>query len=127
MKTLTRQVLLGFCAVLAAGFVAMQGPATPPRSADAAIERPFGTLREQAVLQQEWLRKRLDMFLPGLMRRHKIDLWVVPMREYAEDPVFVALTQTGQVVSGSLAVNGRLDTAPEQSHRPERLEGAHED
>ena len=55
-------------------------------------ERPFGTLREQAAQQQEWLRKRLDGFLPGLMRQHGIDLWVVPMREYNEDPVFLAIT-----------------------------------
>jgi len=26
------------------------------------------------------------------MRRHNIDMWVIPMREYAEDPVFGALT-----------------------------------
>jgi hypothetical protein len=44
-------------------------------------ERPFGTLREQAALQQQWLQKRLDTFLPGLLRVHGIDLWVVPMRE----------------------------------------------
>jgi hypothetical protein len=56
-----------------------------------AAERPFGTLREQAALQQKWLKKRLDTFLPGLMRKHGIDLWVVPMREYNEDPVFSAI------------------------------------
>jgi hypothetical protein len=55
-------------------------------------ERPFGTLREQAGMQQEWLRKRLDTFLPPLMRKHGIDMWVVPMREYMEDPVFTAIT-----------------------------------
>jgi hypothetical protein len=60
--------------------------------AQPAPERPFGTLREQAAQQQEWLRKRLDTFLPGLMRHHGIDLWVVPMREYNEDPVFLAIT-----------------------------------
>jgi Xaa-Pro aminopeptidase len=53
--------------------------------------RPFGTLREQAAMQQEWLRKRLDTFLPRLMRAHGIDMWVVPMREYAEDPIFKAI------------------------------------
>src|SRR5262245_41821421 len=57
-----------------------------------AQERPFGTLREQASLQQEWLKKRLDTFLPALMRKHGIDMWVVPMREYNEDPVFLAIT-----------------------------------
>ena len=55
------------------------------------LQRPFGTLREQAAMQQEWLRKRVDTFLPALMRKHGIDMWVVPMREYNEDPVFVAL------------------------------------
>ena len=56
-----------------------------------ASDRPFGTLREQAAMQQEWLKKRLDTFLPVLMRKHGIDMWVVPMREYMEDPVFTAL------------------------------------
>ena len=55
-------------------------------------ERPFGTLREQAAMQQAWLTKRLDTFLPALMRKHGIDMWVVPMREYNEDPVFPAIT-----------------------------------
>ena len=55
-------------------------------------ERPFGTLREQATMQQAWLQKRLDTFLPALMRKHGIDMWVVPMREYNEDPVFTAVT-----------------------------------
>jgi Xaa-Pro aminopeptidase len=70
--------------------------ATPPASRQASssrgLHRPFGTLREQAVMQQTWLRKRLDTFLPALMRNHGIDLWVVPMREYNEDPVFSAIT-----------------------------------
>jgi Xaa-Pro aminopeptidase len=58
----------------------------------AQSEHPLGTLREQAQIQQDWLRKRLDTFLPSLMRKHGIDLWVVPMREYNEDPVFPAIT-----------------------------------
>ena len=57
-----------------------------------SAERPFGTLREQAAMQQQWLKKRLDGFLPGLMRKHAIDMWVVPMREYNEDPVFSSIT-----------------------------------
>ena len=54
--------------------------------------RPFGTLREQATMQQGWLKQRLDTFLPAIMRKYGIDMWVVPMREYNEDPVFVAVT-----------------------------------
>jgi Xaa-Pro aminopeptidase len=60
-------------------------------AAAAGVERPFGTLREQAAMQQDWLKKRLDGFLPPLMRKYGIDLWVVPMREYNEDPVFSAI------------------------------------
>jgi hypothetical protein len=53
--------------------------------------RPFGTLREQADRQQKWLEQRLTTVLPPLMRKHGIDMWVVPMREYNEDPVFTSL------------------------------------
>ncbi len=60
-------------------------------NATPSAERPFGTLRDQAVVQQAWLRQRLDTFLPGLMRKHGIDMWVVPMREYNEDPVFSSI------------------------------------
>src|SRR5437867_7694536 len=61
------------------------------QAASAQAERPFGTLRDQAAMQQTWLRKRLDTFLPALMRKHGVDLWLVPMREYNEDPVFAAI------------------------------------
>src|SRR5687767_4925213 len=59
-----------------------QSPPTAPGS------HPFGTLREQAALQQRWLAKRMDVVLPPLLRKYGIDMWVVPMREYNEDPVF---------------------------------------
>ncbi len=60
--------------------------------AQGTAEHPFGTLREQARMQQAWLQKRLDTFLPALMRKHGVDFWVVPMREYNEDPVFSSIT-----------------------------------
>ena len=53
--------------------------------------RPFGTLREQATRQQKWLDERMATVLPALMRKHKVDMWVVPMREYNEDPVFSSI------------------------------------
>jgi Xaa-Pro aminopeptidase len=53
--------------------------------------RPFGTLREQAARQQKWLDERMATVLPALMRKHKVDMWVVPMREYNEDPVFSSI------------------------------------
>ena len=54
--------------------------------------RPFGTLREQAARMQTWLELRMERTLPMLMRREGVDMWVVPMREYNEDPVFTAIT-----------------------------------
>ena len=53
-----------------------------------AQERPFGSLREQADLQQQWLALRLERVLPRLMREQGVDMWIVPVREYNEDPVF---------------------------------------
>lgn len=67
-------------ALLLASPLAAQAPA-----------RPFGTLREQAAMQQRWLQQRLDTKLPALMRQYGIDMWVLPMREYNEDPVFSSI------------------------------------
>ena len=72
-------------------FLLLLVAAAPSAQVQPQAQHPFGTLREQATLQQEWLRKRLDTFLPALMRKHGIDLWVVPTREYNEDPVFWAI------------------------------------
>ncbi len=69
------------------GLIAQVGPHLP--NADA--RRPLGTQREWATTQQEWLRLRLERTLPALMRRDSIDMWIVPMREYNEDPVFSSL------------------------------------
>jgi hypothetical protein len=57
----------------------------------AAQERPLGTLREQADEQQAWLEIRLERVLPRLMREHGVQMWIVPVREYNEDPVFFSL------------------------------------
>src|SRR6187455_3794326 len=93
-----RRSVLGFLLVVGAGAVLSAGDqssvaqsALAPNALPAA-SRPFGTLREQAAMQQAWLKQRLDTFLPPLMRKAGIDLWVVPMREYNEDPVFSAIT-----------------------------------
>src|SRR5687767_10175188 len=46
------------------------------------------THREQAPLIKDWIVKRFDRLLPELMRREKIDMWIVLSREYNDDPVF---------------------------------------
>jgi len=73
--------------------IALLAPATATRAQDGhAVVRPFGTLRDQAAQQQQWLDIRMRTVLPPLMRKHGIDLWVVPIREYNEDPVFGSMT-----------------------------------
>ena len=69
-------------AITSALFVACLTPSSE------AQERPFGTLREQAAIRQAWLFERVETVLPRLMREHGVQMWVVPMREYNEDPVF---------------------------------------
>jgi Xaa-Pro aminopeptidase len=53
--------------------------------------KPLPPLREQAEIQQQWLKARLERVLPALMRKHKIQMWLVICREYNEDPVFFSL------------------------------------
>ena len=53
--------------------------------------RPFGDLRAQAAEQQRWLDQRMKTVLPALMKKHGVDMWVIPMREYNEDPVFSSI------------------------------------
>ena len=64
---------------------------TAPAGSLHAQERPFATLREQADVRQEWLSLRLERVLPRIMREQGVEMWIVPVREYNEDPVFHSL------------------------------------
>ncbi|MEO8620239.1 MAG: M24 family metallopeptidase [bacterium] len=77
-------------AVVSPASAPAQSPTQMSHSAD-TVARPFGTLRDQAEEQQRWLEQRMTNVLPMLMRKYGIDMWVVPMREYNEDPVFTSL------------------------------------
>ncbi len=44
--------------------------------------------RDQAPLVRQWIARRFDDVLPGLMRREGIDMWIIVSREYNDDPVF---------------------------------------
>jgi hypothetical protein len=83
-----------------------------PRSAQAQ-ERPFGTLRDQATIQQEWLTQRLDRVLPRLMREHGVDMWIVPVREYNEDPVFFSLVSPTTMAARRRTIYVFHDRGPE--------------
>ena len=45
------------------------------------------TVREQQALRESWLKKRLETVLLPMMRRHKIDMWIVVNEEFHADPV----------------------------------------
>lgn len=68
-----------------------QAPARVPEGVPAQIH-PLPTLREQAEEQQAWLRIRLERVLPKLMDEYDVRMWILSMREYAEDPVFWSIT-----------------------------------
>ncbi|UCF40644.1 MAG: aminopeptidase P family protein [Gemmatimonadota bacterium] len=79
-----------------------------------APEHPFGTLREQAELQQQWLEERLETVLPRLMREHDVQMWVLPMREYNEDPLFKALAAPTRFAARRRTVFIFHDRGPEE-------------
>ena len=74
-----------------AGGLTAQKPVRIPDDAPAQIQ-PLPTLREQAVEQQEWLELRIRRVLPKLMAEYDVRMWILSMREYAEDPVFRSIT-----------------------------------
>jgi hypothetical protein len=82
-------------------------------SLGAPAELPFGTLREQAATQQEWLEIRLDRVLPRLMREHGVQMWILPMREYNEDPVFFSLVSPTTMAARRRTIYVFHDRGPE--------------
>lgn len=79
------------CALASVGVASVLALTAPGGAQEPTVSRPFGTLRDQAALRQQWLQQRMETILPALMRKHGIDMWVIPMREYNEDPVFSSI------------------------------------
>jgi len=99
--------------ILFASLLVVQGTgATPPLTVTA--NRPLGTLREQAVLQQQWLQYRLDSVLPRLMRQHGVQMWIVAMREYNEDPVFWSLVSPTTMFARRRTIYVFTDRGPDR-------------
>jgi hypothetical protein len=86
-------VLIACCLVLTAESCtpSAQAPANVPDDAPARIHA-LPSLREQAEEQQEWLVERMQRILPELMVEYDVRMWILSMREYAEDPVFWSMT-----------------------------------
>src|SRR5213592_2764645 len=86
----------------------------PALTLTALPKHPLGTLREQAAVQQDWLRYRLDSVLPRLMRQYKLAMWVVPMREYNEDPVFWSLVSATSFFARRRTIYVFFDRGPDR-------------
>src|SRR2546421_8002435 len=108
-------------ATLVVSTVLLQAPALP---LTASPRRPLGTLREQAAVQQDWLRYRLDSVLPHLMRQYKLAMWVVPMREYNEDPVFWSLVSATSFFARRRTIYVFFDRGPDRGVERLALGGA---
>src|ERR1044072_982791 len=45
------------------------------------------SVREQVTLRERWLKTRLDTMLLGMMRRHKVEMWIVTNEEFHPDTI----------------------------------------
>ena len=89
---------IGLTALMVA---ATLGLSVAPAAAQTVLRNPLPPLREQAEIRQRWIQYRLDSVLPGLMRAHDVQMWVVSGRENNDDPVYM------QLVPGLGATMGR--------------------
>ena len=62
------------------------------------------SLKEQAAVYDGWLSVRLNKLLPELMRREKLDMWLVICEEYNEDPVYLSLVPFASLSSRRLSL-----------------------
>ena len=88
MRSASVLLFLSLSAVIGADLhLSAQMPVQYPDPAQRVL-----THREQNELVTPWIRKRFDTVLPGLMTREGIDMWIIPTREYNEDPVFASMS-----------------------------------
>ena len=55
------------------------------------IKSKIVTLRERAQIKDSLLKDRINTVLPQVMKRNKLDMWIIIAREYNEDPVIRTL------------------------------------
>jgi hypothetical protein len=93
-----------------AGAARAAGP-SPERGQDIRNILP---LEERARVQNGWLAWRLEHILPEIMRREKIDLWLVINREYDEDPVYLSLMPVPTLSARRLSILLFHDRGPDK-------------
>ena len=86
-----RYTVVALAVLLLPSTLSAQAPA-PVLVGTPARYQPLPTLRDQAAEQQDWLTMRLERVLPQLMADYDVRMWILSMREYAEDPVFWSIT-----------------------------------
>ena len=72
------------------------------------------TLREQAKIEQAWADKRVGEVIPMLMREHGVDMWILSMREYGEDPVFWGIKAPTTMAARRRSIYVFFDRGPGQ-------------
>ncbi|HEV2843891.1 MAG TPA: Xaa-Pro aminopeptidase, partial [Thermoanaerobaculia bacterium] len=105
-------VLLPCLALLSLAFAQSPAPAAAPAAVQPLPRMP--SLREQAGERQEWLEHRLTVILPEIMRRYGIDMWILSMREYAEDPVFFSMVSPTTFAARRRSIYVFHDQGPEK-------------
>ena len=61
-------------------------------------------IKKQYEIIDDLLEHRLEQLLPKLMAEAAIDLWIIPAREYNEDPVFKTLVPALQKTASRLSI-----------------------
>lgn len=84
-----------------------------PYRADELADRIL-PLREQARIEDEVLRDRLDNVVPLVMRRARVDAWVLIAREYNEDPVLKTMLPATWLNARRRTVLLFIDHGPER-------------
>ncbi len=99
--------------LVAAAPLAAQAPVHVPPDAPARIHE-LPPLRQQAEEIREWNRIRLERVLPELMREYGVEMWVLSMREYAEDPVFWSIKDPTTFAARRRSIYVFYDRGPEE-------------
>jgi Xaa-Pro aminopeptidase len=95
------------------GEVSPQAPVLVPDQVPPRIH-PLPPLREQAKIEQEWAFKRTTEVVPMLMREYGVDMWILSMREYGEDPVFWAIKSPTTFAARRRSIYVFFDRGPGQ-------------
>ncbi|MEX0893757.1 MAG: M24 family metallopeptidase [Gemmatimonadota bacterium] len=90
LRTATCALVALAALLVAAPRAAAQAVSLVPPDAPARYHA-LPPLRQQADEQLAWTRARLERVLPRLMADYDVPMWILSMREYAEDPVFFSM------------------------------------